>query len=324
MEIRIRNISKSFGGFKALDGVDVDIRDLSFTAVLGPSGCGKTTLLRVLAGLEAPDGGELYFGDTCVFSSANGVSVPPDKRGVGMVFQDFALWPHMTVFENVAFPLRAAGVRKGLREQVEQAVSRVRLEGLETRYPQELSGGQQQRVAIARAMIGHPGVLLFDEPFSSLDVKLREEMRVELLTLVSGLQTTAVFVTHDQSEALSMADDILLLRGGRVVQAGTPEELYAGPADAFAADFIGGCDFLPQERQMVRPEKVRLAEEGKGKLPGVVRACLFVGGRYELHVSVGSGEWRLYSSRKWAKGETVGLDFSEQDVIEVGRGSAGA
>ena len=317
MEIQLQQIRKSFGETPVLKDVTVRFQDLRFTAILGPSGCGKTTLLRVLAGLEKPDAGEISFNGACVFSSRQGIDLPPYRRGIGMVFQDFALWPHMTVFENVAFPLRAAGRNGEIRTKVPEALARVRLSGLEKRYPQELSGGQQQRVSIARAIVGSPGLLLFDEPFSSLDAKLREEMRVELLELVKELHTTTVFVTHDQAEAMSMADSLLVLQSGRVLQSGTPEELYHSPSNRFVADFFGNCNCLPDGRHILRPEQARAENPGSGELEGVVQTCLYMGERYELHVKVGDALWRLYSLQKRQAGESVGISFAREDVIQI-------
>ncbi|MFT8889500.1 MAG: ABC transporter ATP-binding protein [Ethanoligenens sp.] len=317
MEIQMKHICKAFSGTPVLQDVTVGFQNLHFTAILGPSGCGKTTLLRTLAGLEAPDTGEIVFDTACVFSSQKKTDVPPHRRGVGMVFQDFALWPHMTVFENAAFPLRAARQNRQVREKVFAALSMVQLSGMEDRYPQALSGGQQQRVAIARAIVGNPNLLLFDEPFSSLDAKLREEMRVELLKLVSGLRITTVFVTHDQNEAMSMADRLIVLQGGRVLQAGTPEELYRRPSGRFVADFFGRCNLLPDQAHMLRPEQVQVVKPAEAKINGVVQACLYLGERYELRVRIGDVEWRLFSLQKYMIGETVGLAFAEKDIVSI-------
>lgn len=319
MELQLNQICKSYRETPVLRDVTVRFKDRDFTAVLGPSGCGKTTLLRILAGLEQPDSGEIFFDGNCVFSAREKVDLPPHRRGIGMVFQDFALWPHMTVFENVAFPLRAAGKKQNLREKVLATLSKVQLSGLESRYPQELSGGQQQRVSIARAIVGSPGLLLFDEPFSSLDAKLREKMRVELLRLVRELHTTTVFVTHDQAEAMSMADRLVILQKGRVLQSGTPEEVYHHPAGPFVAGFFGSCNILPDGKHILRPEQVQLKEPGQGLLNGTVQACLYLGERYEFRVLVGSTPWRLYGRQKKSAGDTAGLAFAPADAVPISK-----
>lgn len=218
MEIRLENLCKAFDGKPVIRDISLCIWNHSLTTLLGPSGCGKTTLLRMLAGLETPDGGEIQLGDRCVYSSRRKLLVPPEKRDMGFVFQDFALWPHMTVFENVAFGLRARGKTEHLQQEVERALSIVQLENLGDRYPGALSGGQQQRVAFARAIVLRPECILFDEPLSALDALLRIQMRQELRRLVTQLGITAVFVTHDQEEAMSISDAIAVLQGGRVEQ----------------------------------------------------------------------------------------------------------
>ena len=230
MEIRLQEITKAFGEKRVIAPTTFTIPSGKFTTLLGPSGCGKTTLLRMIAGLETPDTGEIWFDDRCVFSAANRVNLPPEKRGLGFVFQDFALWPHMTVFENVAFGLRAQKRAEHLKENVMEALRRVHLEDLAQRYPHQLSGGQQQRVAFARAIVIKPSCILFDEPLSALDALLREEMRHELKDLVSALGFTSVFVTHDQTEAMSMSDKIAVLHNGVVEQYATPEEIYHHPS----------------------------------------------------------------------------------------------
>jgi len=214
---------------------------------LGPSGCGKTTILRCVAGLERPDEGEIAIGGEVVFSAARNLWVPPHNRNIGMVFQSYAIWPHMSVFENVAFPLRHKRPKPGraeIRERVLKALALVHLAGLESRPAPYLSGGQQQRLALARALVSEPRVLLLDEPLSNLDAKLREEMRLEIRQVVERLGVTTLFVTHEQIEALTMSDTIGVMNDGRIIQEGTPEEIYAQPSGAFVADFIGRSNFL--------------------------------------------------------------------------------
>ena len=218
MKIRLERITKSFEKKQVIRQTDLTIESGSFTTLLGPSGCGKTTLLRMIAGLETPDSGEIWFDERCVFSREKKINLPPEKRGLGFVFQDFALWPHMTVFENVAFGLRAEKDTKNLQSRVREALRTVHLEDFEARYPHQLSGGQQQRVAFAKAIVIRPSCILFDEPLSALDALLREQMRQELKDLVASLGLTAVFVTHDQAEAMSMSSHIAVLNAGAAEQ----------------------------------------------------------------------------------------------------------
>lgn len=227
MKITLRNMEKSFGTVPAVDipGETV-IESGKVTTLIGPSGCGKTTLLRMISGLETPDKGEIIFGDKTVFSSSEGINVPPEERKLGFVFQDFALWPHLSVAENVAFGLRAGKVKGSIDLMVKKALESVRLTGYGERYTHELSGGQQQRVAFARAMVTKPRCILFDEPLSALDAVLRDEMRTELKILVDELKITAVFVTHDQTEALSISDVIMVMNKGHIEQEGKPEDIY--------------------------------------------------------------------------------------------------
>lgn len=224
MEIKLVHVTKSFGAKQVIQPTSFVIQSGSLTTLLGPSGCGKTTLLRMIAGLETPDSGEIWFENRCVFSSEKKINIPPEKRGLGFVFQDFALWPHMTVFENVAFGLRAAGKTDKLDEKVKNALHAVQLDDFAQRYPHQLSGGQQQRVTFARAIVIEPACILFDEPLSALDALLREEMRSELRTLITKLGITGVFVTHDQIEAMSMSDAIAVCHAGKIEQYDTPEK----------------------------------------------------------------------------------------------------
>lgn len=251
MKIALTGITKSFGEKKVILTTSLTIESGSFTTLLGPSGCGKTTLLRMIAGLETPDTGEICFDDRVVFSSERKINVPPEKRGLGFVFQDFALWPHMSVFENVAFGLRAAHNTKNLDEKVRNALHAVQLDEFASRFPHQLSVGQQ-RVAFARAIVIEPQCILFDEPLSALDALLREEMRVELKELISRLGITAVFVTHDQTEAMSMSDKIAVLNGGTVEQYASPENIYSSPE----TQFVSGKGSRFTELKLRMPAKI--------------------------------------------------------------------
>ena len=238
--ITISNLSKCFGKEKVLSDIDLDVRDGEFIALLGPSGCGKSTLLRLIAGLETPNSGLIRLGNREI------THLPPEKRDVALMFQSYALMPHMTVFENVRFPLRMKNVlsRTDQGSRVKGALEQVQLSNLGGRYPSQLSGGQQQRVALARAIVAEPQVLLLDEPLSNLDARLRETMQIELKQLYQSLRMTTIFVTHDQAEALALADRVVLMHAGIIEQVGTPKDLYNRPKTVFAADFIGGANIL--------------------------------------------------------------------------------
>ena len=317
MDITLQHISKSYGGKPVIRDVSLTIRSGSFTTLLGPSGCGKTTLLRMIAGLETPDAGEIFLGSRCVFSGTQGVSVPPEARGLGFVFQDFALWPHMTVFENTAFGLRASGRTEHLAERVRQALSIVHLEELADRYPHQLSGGQQQRVAFARAVVTEPECILFDEPLSALDAQLRAEMRVELRELVTRLGLTAVFVTHDQSEAISMSDRIAVFSAGRLEQYDAPEAVYSHPATSFAAHFVGLSNWI-DSRHFFRPEKASLspAPGARAFTAGVV-SSQYLGAGYEVHLLCGGERWTILSPVRAAPGTTLTVSVRPEDIITV-------
>ena len=292
--IRLRALKKSYGAVTVIPGIDLEIRDREFVVFVGPSGCGKSTLLRIIAGLEPIDGGDLFIGDRRVND------VPPAQRDIAMVFQDYALYPHMSVYDNMAFGLETRNTPKDeIARRVRRAAEQLHITEYLKRKPKELSGGQRQRVAMGRAMVRNPQVFLFDEPLSNLDAKLRSEVRTEIKALAQTLQTTMIFVTHDQVEAMTMADRIVILKDGVVQQVGTPQQVYNEPANAFVAGFIGspamnffaarhldgglrladGTELpLPAERAAllgdrgevqlgVRPEHLRLAPPGPGTLP---------------------------------------------------------
>jgi ABC-type Fe3+/spermidine/putrescine transport system ATPase subunit len=262
MNIRLQDMVKRFGTLEAVSHVSLDIRDGELFTLLGPSGCGKTTILRLIGGFHKPDGGQIYFGDREVSA------IPPYERNIGMVFQNYALWPHMTIFDNVAYGLKLKKTPPAqMGEKVDRALSLVNLTGLEKRYPGQLSGGQQQRVALARALVLNPDVLLLDEPLSNLDAKIRQQVRAEIRKLQKELAITAIYVTHDQEEALTLSDRIAVLDHGKVQQLGSPRDLYQRPENPFVADFIGINNLLAGE--------VKGVEEGAGRMVVQTRFGLF-------------------------------------------------
>ncbi len=250
MNIQLKNMVKRFGTLEAVSHVSLDIRDGELFTLLGPSGCGKTTILRLIGGFHKPDHGEIYFGDREVSA------IPPYERNIGMVFQNYALWPHMTIFDNVAYGLKIKKTpRAQMNERVDHALSLVHLTGLEKRYPGQLSGGQQQRVALARALVLNPDVLLLDEPLSNLDAKIRQQVRTEIRKLQRDLAITAIYVTHDQEEALTLSDRIAVVNHGKLQQLGTPRDLYERPTNPFVADFIGVNNLIAAEVRELHPAK---------------------------------------------------------------------
>jgi len=329
MEIQITGLRKHFfsegNTIKALDDVDLRIPANTIFTLLGPSGCGKTTLLRCIVGLETPDAGEIRIGDEIVWSSEKNIYVPTEKRRLGMVFQTYAIWPHMNVFNNVAYPLQVQKLPKNeIRERVAKTLAFVQLSGFEERPATKLSGGQQQRVALARALVAEPKVILFDEPLSNLDAKLREETRKELKAFLSELEITAIYVTHDRLEALALSDSISVMRSGKIIETGDPRKIYFGAETSFVADFIGRANLIsavveagsgnetPVESTIgklicrkanfepgaevtlcLRPEFIRprhVAETGgpaRNRIHGKVETLLFVGDAYEGEIRVG-------------------------------------
>ena len=245
LAVEVSHVRKWFGEFEAVRDVSFSVPEGSFTTLLGASGSGKSTTLRLLAGLESPDEGEIRLGSRVVSSHRPFVFVPPEKRKLGLVFQSFALWPHLTVFDQVAYPLRVRGQKKDLQSKVEKALQLVDLPGLSARYPSELSGGQQQRVALARAVVYEPEVLLLDEPLSNLDAELREYLRNELQLLHHRLGISTVYVTHDQHEALSLSDHIIVMHRGQVIEQGSPAEIYERPKTLETASFVGASNMFP-------------------------------------------------------------------------------
>ena len=336
--IELKNITKSFDGEVVLDHIDLDIYDNEFLTLLGPSGCGKTTTLRLIGGFETADEGDI------IFMGENINELPPYKRNVNTVFQRYALFPHLNVFENVAFPLREKKVpRDEIDQRVNEMLSMVALTGFEHRSVTSLSGGQQQRVAIARALISRPKVLLLDEPLAALDLKLRKDMQQELKKIQKAMGITFVFVTHDQEEALSMSDTVVVMSEGRIQQIGTPIDIYNEPQNAFVADFIGesnildgvmladykvnfsghtfdcvdaGFEKLENVDVVIRPEDVDIVSEEKGMLKGVVTSVTFLGVHYEIIVDIGGIKWMIQTTDFVDVDEHIGL-YIEPDAIHI-------
>ena len=336
--IELKNITKSFDGEVVLDHIDLDIYDNEFLTLLGPSGCGKTTTLRLIGGFTTPDEGDI------IFMGENINELPPYKRNVNTVFQRYALFPHLNVFENVAFPLREKKVpRDEIDQRVNEMLSMVALTGFEHRSVTSLSGGQQQRVAIARALISRPKVLLLDEPLAALDLKLRKDMQQELKKIQKAMGITFVFITHDQEEALSMSDTVVVMSEGRIQQIGTPIDIYNEPQNAFVADFIGESNILDgvmladykvnfsghtfdcvdagfEKREnvdvVIRPEDVDIVSEEKGMLKGVVTSVTFLGVHYEIIVDIGGIKWMIQTTDFVDVDEHIGL-YIEPDAIHI-------
>ena len=336
--IELKNISKSFDGEMVLDNISLDIHDNEFITLLGPSGCGKTTTLRIIGGFVYPDQGDVIFmGDRIN-------DVPPHKRNVNTVFQKYALFPHLNVFENVAFPLRERKVPKQeIKEKVEKMLNMVMLSGFAHRRVTSLSGGQQQRVAIARALVNEPKVLLLYEPLGALDLKLRKDMQQELKKIQKSTGITFIFVTHDQEEALSMSDTIVVMSEGKIQQIGTPQDIYNEPVNAFVADFIGESNivdgvmladykvrfggqifdcldtgFAPNEPVdvVIRPEDVDIVKPAPGVLQGTVTSVTFMGVHNEAIVDIDGFKWMIQTTDPVEEGAHIGI-YLEPDAIHI-------
>lgn len=334
--IDLVNISKSYGDNLVLDELNLYIRENEFLTLLGPSGCGKTTLLRILGGFESPDTGKV------IFDGADITSLAPNKRQLNTVFQKYALFTHMTIAENIAFGLKIKGkTRTYINDKIKYALKLVNLDGFENRMPDSLSGGQQQRIAIARAIVNEPKVLLLDEPLGALDLKLRQDMQYELIRLKNELGITFVYVTHDQEEALTMSDTIVVMNQGYIQQIGSPESIYNEPENAFVADFIGDSNIIPATMiedklvsilgtrfacvdtgfghnkpvdVVIRPEDVELVAPTQGTLTGEVTHLIFKGVHYEMEVMAGGFEWLVHSTALHPVGEKVGIRVDPYNI----------
>lgn len=371
MEIKLKNISKTFDKkTKVLENLSLDVEDKSLTTLLGLSGCGKTTLLRIISGLETPDSGEITFGDEIVFSKEKKINKSPVERGIGFVFQDFALWPNLNVLQNVEFGLRdklkssdffpkntfrdgwlkafdnnpaiaffkkvgflfkcsfylvpkdfinsLLGKNKEVKRKALECLKACQIENLKDRYPEELSGGQKQRVSIARALAIDPKVILFDEPLSALDAILREKMRQEIRNIVKKFNMTAIFVTHDQEEAMSISDEINVMDKGKIVGQGKPEEMYWNPKNEFVAKFIGKSSWLGP-KSFLRPEDIHLDSfEGATMELVHVSSCSYEGGRYLVKGQASGGnDFVFFSNVPFELGTPVPLFYSKDRIISI-------
>ena len=327
--IDLQHITKSFGSSTILDDMSLYIRENEFLTLLGPSGCGKTTTLRIIGGFETPDKGQVLFDGKDI------TNLPPNKRQLNTVFQKYALFTHMNIAENIAFGLKIKGKSKSyINDKIKYALKLVNLDGYENRMPDSLSGGQQQRVAIARAIVNEPKVLLLDEPLGALDLKLRQDMQYELIRLKNELGITFIYVTHDQEEALTMSDTIVVMNQGYIKQIGTTEDIYNEPENAFVADFIGDSNIfdavMVQDKlvqilgakfacvdtgfgtnkpvdAVIRPEDVELVAPENGTIQGVVTHLIFKGVHYEMEVTANGFEWLVHSTGMFPVGTAVGI-----------------
>jgi iron(III) transport system ATP-binding protein len=348
-KITVRGLTKRFGETTAVADVGFDVGENEFFSLVGPSGCGKTTTLRCVAGLETADEGEIVIGDTTVYASARNVNVPTNHRSIGMVFQNYAVWPHMTVFNNIAYPLRVKGTpKKAMQDRVDRVLAMLGMSQLAERKPSQLSGGQQQRVALGRGLVSNPEVLLLDEPLSNLDAKLRELMRIELKQVQKETGIPILYVTHDQVEALSMSDRIAVMSDGKIHQLASPTEIYERPATQFVLDFIGSVNYLPckmieisgdticvqlddgdkvrivrpsyvpnsQDALLaIRPEDMTIKDEQEDDgVRGVVELRSFLGNICEYQIRAGSIELRVQTDK------TVLLQEGDKVKLGVERG----
>ena len=334
--ISLQGISKTYEDNTVLDGLNLDIKKNEFLTLLGPSGCGKTTTLKIIAGFEYADDGKV------LFENKDMNNIPPYERQVNTVFQKYALFPHMNIYENIAFGLKIKKMPKDeIDKKVKEMLKLVALEGFEKRSVDSLSGGQQQRIAIARALVNEPKVLLLDEPLGALDLKLRQEMQTELKKIQQKLGITFIFVTHDQEEALTMSDTIVVMNKGKIQQMGTPEDIYNEPKNAFVAKFIGESNifdgimhddykvefcgrhfdcvdkgFEKNENidVVIRPEDIKMTSPSEGMLKGIVTSVVFKGVHYEIEVEENGRKWIIHNTKNAELGEELGMDIYPEDI----------
>ncbi|MEA4911791.1 MAG: spermidine/putrescine ABC transporter ATP-binding protein [Oscillospiraceae bacterium] len=334
--VRLDGCTVAFDGETILDNLSLSSHDEEFVTLLGPSGCGKTTTLRIIGGFLTPDSGRVFFNGKDI------TDLPPYKREVNTVFQRYALFPHLNVFENIAFGLRLKKVPEGeIKQRVAEMIELVNLRGFEARSVMSMSGGQQQRVAIARALVNEPRILLLDEPLGALDLKLRKDMQVELKRIQQRLNITFIYVTHDQEEALTMSDTVVVMNGGFIQQIGTPEDIYNEPKNAFVADFIGESNILDGVMHkdydvtfagerfecvdkgfgkdefvqvVVRPEDIRITSKQHGKIVGVVRSVIFKGVHFEMIVDQAGYSWKVHSTKSAEVGDIVGMNIGPDEI----------
>lgn len=310
IKLSLKELTKKYSNGDGVEGINLNIYESELLTMLGPSGCGKTTILRAIGGFIEADSGEI------ILDEVNIENLPPEKRPTVMVFQSYNLWPHMTIFENLAFGLKLRKIdKKQIQSEIREVLTLIRMEGVEKKYPSQLSGGQQQRIAIARALLLKPSVLLLDEPFSALDAKIRAQMREELKKIQSELGITIVFVTHDQEEAMTLSDRIVVMNKGVFEQIGTPEEIYDNPKSKFVAEFIGNMNFIEEEDKIIaaRPENTIINKNEIGDYFGDIVNSVILGHFAEISVATDKGIIKAFLSREEAKafsqGDRVGISF---------------
>ncbi|WP_035162473.1 ABC transporter ATP-binding protein [Caloranaerobacter azorensis] len=327
-ELIIENLKVKYDKNIILNNFNLIIKKGELVVILGPSGCGKSTLLYAISGLVKPFAGNIIYGDKYLFSKEKNINIKVEDRHIGFVFQDYALWPHMTVYKNIAYPLKNKKLsKKEISEKVDEVLNMVNLKDKKTSYPGELSGGEKQRVALARAIVMNPSIILLDEPLANIDANLKMQLMVQMKNIQKSLCSTMIYVTHDQNEAFEMADRIVIMREGLVIQEGTPEEIYMKPKNAFVANFVGisnlvepkkfscKCD-SPNKYICVRPEDIKITRNGK--YCGIVKRNKFKGQRSECIVSYNDMELIIYNNNdsKISEGEEIRFDIEKYHVIE--------